>query len=130
MITTEQAIRLGRLQERIYRCIEDELRTDGHHKSYEGRLDAILSLPDLFHRGDDPTWTIELHCYVLPFEGRHQSWTARSLDDALAIAEAAIGRVAAHYEQARFDRAMLALDDDPFERDGAKVYGRTRGASK
>ena len=123
----DSSVRLARMQQRIYRCIEDELRQDGHHKSYEGAMEATLSLPNMFQQEIGPEWTVTLHCYVMALEGRHAHWTARTLPEALAKAESAIDKLCAPYEMARFARDMNACDDEPEEADGtATIYAASR----
>lgn len=127
MITTEQALRLGRLQERIYRCIEDELNRDPGHKSYEGALDITFSLPSIFEREKPASWSIELHAYVLDgMDGRHEHWRGATLEEALGAAEHGVNKIAQHYEFARFSRQMDAMCDGQNEQQGGKTYGAMR----
>ena len=127
MISAENMFRLARMQERIYRCIEDELREDSHHKSYEGAMDVTLSLPNIFEREKPPEWTIGLHAYVLDgMDGRHDHWSGRTIDEAIAVAEAGVNKIARGYEMRRFSRAMDAMCDDENERDGGTSYGRNK----
>jgi hypothetical protein len=127
MLTNDQAIRLGRMQERIYRCIEEELDRDPHHKSYEGALEITMGLPNIFSRGDGPTYTISLHAYVLStVSGRHEHWAGKTLSDALAKAEQGIDDICQDYEFARFARQMDAMCDDDCEQAGGTTYGDNR----
>lgn len=120
----DSMIRIATAQQRIFRCIEDELREDGHHKSYEGSMEVTLSLPNFFEPGA-PKWTISLHCYLL-IDGRHEHWTGRSLDEAVAQMEAAIAKICFPYEMRRFERDMGINVDDENEREGGTTYGPGR----
>lgn len=120
----DEAMRIAALRERLYRCIEDELREDGHHKSYEGALDVTLSFPNIFDRREPPHWTITWHCYVVPKDGRHFHWKGRTLAEAIAVAEAAADKIASGYEMKRFERDMEGCCDEPGEDDGTStIYG-------
>lgn len=131
MITTEQALRLGRLQERIFRCIEDELNRDPSHKSYEGALDITFSLPSIFERDKPGAWMIELHAYVLSgMDGRHEAWKGATLEEALGAAEHGVNKICRAYEMDRFSRAMDAMCDSENEIAGGKTYGPTRGEER
>lgn len=124
MIGPEESIRLAALRERLFRCIEDELNRDGHHKSYEGALEVTLAFPCIFERSQPPEWHIVWHCYVVPEEGRHVSWKGRTLAEALAQAEAAANKIAFPYEMARFTR-QDSMCRDEIENIGG---GTTEGA--
>lgn len=123
----DEMMRLAALQQRVFRCIEDELRRDPCHKSYEGRLEATMELPDIFSSDRTPRWTVSLSCYVLPLDGRHRSWSARTLAEAIVLAEAALDAVCSPYEFARFERDMSKCCDEAGENDGTStVYGAPR----
>lgn len=123
----DDAMRLAVLRERLYRCIEDELREDGMHKSYEGALDVTLSFPNIFEREKPPEWIITWHCYVVPDDGRHFHWGGRTLAEAIAVAEAASEKIAFKYEMKRFERDMAKCCDEPGEADGtAEIYGPSK----
>ncbi len=112
MMSCDEAIRLAALRERLYRCVEDELdKGDGHHKSDEGVLEVTLSFPDIFHRSDQPTWTITWNCYVVFDHGRSRSWSGKSLTEALAVAEAEAERICFPYEMARIEAVYAPADD-------------------
>lgn len=124
MIDQQSLFQLARLQERVFRCIEDELNMDGTHKSYEGAIDVTYSLPNIFEREQSPVWSISLHCYVMAhLDGRHRSVTAPSLPEAIAKAEQLIGGACERYEFQRFSRRMDAMCDEEAEIQGATVYG-------
>lgn len=117
----DSALRIACMQQRIFRCIEDELKEDGHHKSYEGAMEVTMSLPNYFEQGREPEWTVSLHCYVMALDGRHASWTGRTLPEAIAQAEAAIDKLCFSYEMKRFERDMGLCDDEPGEAEGDTV---------
>ena len=121
-MTPDDMIRIAAARERLFRCIEDELNRDGHHKSYEGAIDITVSLPNIFERNTPPQWTIEWHCYVVPESGRHISWQGRTLAEAVVVMEAAVEKICFPYEMTRFERSMEScVDDTDFD-------GSTEGA--
>jgi hypothetical protein len=121
------AMRLAALRERLYRCVEDELREDSGHKSYEGAMDVTLSFPSIFSRSEPPVWTITWHCYVVPESGRHFHWKGTTLAEAVAVAEAAAEKIAFGYEMKRFERDMGGCEDEPGEADGSVTsYGPSK----
>jgi hypothetical protein len=127
MIEQQDMLRIARLQERIYRCIEDELAEDGGHKSYEGALDICFRLPSIFDREETGSWEITLHCYVMQhLDGRHHSVSDKTLSGAIAKAEQLIGSACEKYEFMRFSREMDKMMDDPSELEGAVVYGENK----
>lgn len=131
MIGMDDAVRLAALRERLYRCIEDELREDPGHKSYEGAIDVTLSFPNIFNRSEPPSWTITWHCYVVPETGRHHDWSGRTLSEAIAVAEAEAEKIAFRYEMKRFERDMGGCVDEPGEADGsATIYGASKHEEK
>lgn len=117
-------MRIAVAQQRIFRCIEDELKEDGHHKSYEGSMEVTMSLPNFFEQGS-PTWTVSLHCYLL-VDGRHDSWTASTLSEAVAKMEDAVQKICSPYEMTRWEKSMGINVDDEHEKDGGTVYGPNR----
>lgn len=122
----ELATRITRAQQRLYRCIEDELRRDGHHKSYEGAVEVTMSLPNYFEQHQGITWLVEFHCYVL-CNGRHETWHGKTLAEAVAQFEAWSDKVAMPYEMTRFERDMGLNEDEPGEADGSvKIYADKR----
>lgn len=126
-MTIDEAMRLASLREQLFRCIEDELKKDGMHKSYEGAIDVTLSFPPIFERSNQPEWTITWHCYIVPESGRHHSWSGRTLAEAIAVAEAAARKIAFPYEMERFERDVGGCCDDPTEADGsATIYGSSK----
>ena len=127
MIEQQDMFRIARLQERIYRCIEDELAEDGGHKSYEGALDVCFKLPSIFNRSDSGEWEITLHCYVMQhLDGRHHSVTDKTLSGAISKAEQLLGSACDKYEFNRFSREMDKMMDDASELEGAVVYGSNK----
>ena len=127
MIGIDEMMRLAVLQQRAFRCIEDELRRDGHHKSYEGDMEVSLSMPGIFRDDRTPSWTVSFSCYVLPFDGRHDSWEGRTLAEAVALAERDLGKICDTYEMARFSRQMDMNMDERGESDGSStIHGELR----
>ena len=124
----DEMARLMAMRERVYRCIEDELDRDGHHKSYEGAWEVTMSIPEIFSRGEPIEWTVTLHCYVLDLSGRHEHWTGRTLAEAIAKAEHSINKICSPYEHERFAKRMANLEnvDGEYEGDGGTTYGPTR----
>ncbi len=117
-------MRIAVAQQRIFRCIEDALREDGHHKSYEGSMDITMSLPNFFEPGP-PKWSVTLNCYLL-VSGRHEIWEGRTLEEAVAQMEAAVQKICFPYEMQRFERDMGLNVDDENEADGGTTYGPAR----
>lgn len=132
MLSTDEALRLAAVRERLFRCIEDELRRDGHHKSYEGSIDVSLSFPNIFERDKAPEWCISWHCYVVDHpEDRHASFAGQTFREALALFEKWAQDVCWPYEMNRFERDMGGCVDDEEEASGeATIYGPTRGHSQ
>ncbi len=124
---SDEMLRLAVLQQRVFRCIEDELRDDGHHKSYEGAWDVTFSLPNFFERDKRPELTVTLHCYVIALNGRHHTWTGDTLAEAIAKAEHELGKVCYEYEYKRFAAHMLECVDEDGESSGdVVIYGDSR----
>lgn len=119
----EAMARVFRAQQRIYRCIEDCLKEDGHHKSYEGAMEVSLVLPNMFEQERGLVWSITLHCYLL-CDGRHETWSGKSLEECCAQMEAWADRELAEYEQKRWARDMGLNMDEEGEADGSVIiYG-------
>jgi hypothetical protein len=125
-MTIDESMRIAVVQQRLFRCIQDELKRDGHHKSYEGAIDVSLSLPNVFEQERGPRWTLEFHCYLL-CDGRHQSFTARTLPETVSQFEVWANEICAPYEMERFARDMGMLEDEDGEADGdVVIYGDKR----
>lgn len=69
-----------KLKELVNSCIEEYLKEDCGHKSYEGAWDVFLQFPDYFtgeHEGFSPIYVrLDLHCYILCPE-RHYAWEGK-----------------------------------------------------
>jgi len=60
-------------------------------------------------------------------DGRHHTWTAKTLAEAVAKAESAIDALCAPYEFKRFDNECMEIVDEEGEADGSLViYGPHR----
>lgn len=125
-MTIDESIRLAVLQQRVFRCIEDELESDNCHKSYEGAMDVTLSLPNIFVRDDKPKWHISLHCYVINMNGRHHNWTGDTLSEALAKAEHDLGKVCGEYEFKRFSNRLECVDEPGEATGDIEIHGDCR----
>jgi hypothetical protein len=119
-MTPDECLRLTALQQRVFRCIEDCLREDGHHKSYEGSMEVTMTLPNVFEQGGRIKWSVSLHCYLI-CDGRHDTWTGNTLSEALAKAEEKIDSYCQPYEMKRFERDMGLCDDEEGEADGSRT---------
>ena len=82
-----------RLRSMVGNYIEEYLKDDCGHKSYEGTWELTVCYPSYF---DDETfqagpevYVVVLHCYVLG-PGRHYDWHGKSWLEALEKAEADI----------------------------------------
>jgi len=86
-IVEEDWDRFMRLRERLFKAIKECLEIDSHCKSYEGRLDVELSLPNYFEEGEqEPTWGIHLACYLIG-PSRGEDWYGKSFRETLLRAE-------------------------------------------
>lgn len=103
MINAEGLLRLATLQQRVFRCIEDELEKDGHHKRYEGRFEIGYELPCFFQQHEKPTWSISFYCYLL-LPNRNEVFSDDTLSGAISKAEQIIGSICEPYETERFSK--------------------------
>ncbi len=88
MISKADAISLQKLRERIFSLIEKALvEPDGGSKSYEGQMS--IDFPGYFD--DQYQVSITLHCYILCV-GKHTTWSARNMQEALQKAWADVER--------------------------------------
>ena len=78
-------IRFEQLRKELFDAIDYNIKMDGHHKSYEGKLAMIWP-----HRFTDE-YQIELSCYVIG-PSRGYTWTGKSHEECLAKAEMDIRR--------------------------------------
>jgi len=86
-IRDEDWNRFLRLRECLFKAIGESLEIGGHCKSYEGRFDIEVSLPNYFE-GDEkkPMWCLHLACYLI---GSHRGvdWYGESFHSVLKSAE-------------------------------------------
>lgn len=85
-MTKEQRERFCRLRKTVARTIDEYLKEDCGHKSYEGTWELLISFPNFF---EDETaeakpdfYQIKLHCYIVG-PGRHYEWSGKNWNDAL-----------------------------------------------
>jgi hypothetical protein len=83
-------IRFDALRKRVMNAIAEELKKDGHCKSYEGTFEWTTCYPNYF---EDPEgkaapdfYVLRLHCYVLG-GGRHYEWCGETRTEVLEKAE-------------------------------------------
>src|SRR5690606_1576482 len=89
-----------------------ELRKDAPHKSMEGAVSVAFNLPPVVGDKDEPYWVIEAYSYLLCPNGRNQSWKGRTLNDALALAEAAIDEWCSPAEMEQFEEFAFGKRPD------------------
>ena len=86
-IKEEDWNRFLRLRERLFKAIKESLEIDGHCKSYEGRFDIEVSLPNYFEEGErEPLWCLHLACYLIG-PRRGEDWYGDSFHSILKSAE-------------------------------------------
>jgi hypothetical protein len=113
VITVEEIMRFNRLRHRAFRGIRDALAEDGHCKSYEGAFS--IHMPNYFTElspPSTPAWGIELHCYVIG-PNRQYEWVAPTFAEALAAAEADVGRWLAdedYFNEKDFEEACIKAE--------------------
>jgi hypothetical protein len=56
-------------RKRVFHLIDQEIRLDGHHKSYEGQFNIVFNNRFKYDE-DKPEICFELSCYVAPVGGR------------------------------------------------------------
>ena len=83
------------LRRTVYEYIEEYLKDDCGHKSYEGTWELLTSYPsyfdsDTFYDGPDAV-IATLHCYVLG-PHRHYEWRGRTWKEAFKQAKRDIDR--------------------------------------
>lgn len=99
-MSPEQIMRISELRSRVIRATYEAFRDDPAHKSSEGATEVSLCLPNMFEADMRPTWAISIYSYVLG-PGLH-TWTAKTLDEALALAEVEVGDWCREYELRAF----------------------------
>lgn len=102
MINFEEATRFIQLRESVIWATREALKEDDHHKSSEAACSIIFSLPDMFESDQRPTWSIQVYSYILGIG--NETWSAKSLTVALALAENEIERELEPYKMKEFER--------------------------
>lgn len=108
MMDFDAAFRAARLQELVKWGTLEAMKEDGHHKSSEGYMEIGYCMPGMFSDGQAPYWQVQIYSYVLG-PNRMHSWTGKSLDAALALAEAAVEEWTQDYKFKAFDRDMAQM---------------------
>ena len=87
-IAEEDWDRFLRLRERLFKAIKECLEVDNYCKSYEGRFDIELSLPNYFEAEEEhgPTWSIHIACYLVG-PSRGEDWYGKTFREALLCTE-------------------------------------------
>jgi len=106
MFTFDQAMRLARLQGRIWNALAEALREDGHRKSNDGMIELTYSMPAAFNHDKQPSWVLTICSYVLCDQGRSETFSAPSIEGALSMAEAYVSKICMGYEFRAFERAV------------------------
>jgi hypothetical protein len=108
MMDFDAAVRVARLQELVKWGTMESLKEDGHHKSSEGYMEIGYCLPPMFSDDQRPYWQVKIYSYVLG-PSRMHSWTGKTLDAALALAEAAVEEWTEEHRMRAFSRDMGKL---------------------
>lgn len=108
MMDFDTAIRIAKLQELVKWGTLEALKEDGCHKSSEAYMEIGYCLPGMFSDDERSYWQVQIYSYVLG-PNRMHSWTGKSLDAALALAEAAVGEWTYEYKMRAFDRDMSKM---------------------
>lgn len=109
MIDFDCSFRVARLQELVKWGTLEALKEDGHHKSSEAYMEVGYCLPGMFSDDQHPYWQVTIYSYVLGPDRMHSSWTGKSLDAALALAEAAVNEWTSEYKFKAFARDMESV---------------------
>jgi hypothetical protein len=81
---------LAKCRATVERGVAAALQRDCCHKSYEGRIEAVTVLPNVFEDDQRPKYLVRLDCYVMG-PNRHYEWEGyESLDAVLATATAVV----------------------------------------
>lgn len=105
MMDFDSAFRAARLQELVKWGTLEAMKEDGHHKSSEAYMEIGYCLPGMFSDERAPFWQVQIYSYVLG-PNRMHSWTGKTLDAAMALAEAAVDYWVQEYRFKAFDRDM------------------------
>lgn len=85
-MTKEEKSLFRVLRSKVGAYIEDYLKEDCGHKSYEGTWELTVSFPSYFeddtYNAPPESFTVQLHCYVLGPQ-RHYSWSGKTWMKAL-----------------------------------------------
>lgn len=109
MISFDEAFRAARLQELVKWGTLEAMKEDGHHKSSEAYMEVGYCLPGMFSNDDRPYWQVQIYSYVLG-PSRMHSWTGKTLDAAMALAEDAVKEWTDEYKFKAFARDMSKLE--------------------
>lgn len=104
----DTAVRIARLQELVKWGTREAMKEDGHHKSSEAYMEIGYCLPGMFADDERPYWQVQIYSYVLGPHRMH-SWTGKTLDSALTLAEAAVDKWTEEYRHRAFERDMAKL---------------------
>lgn len=108
MLNFDTAFRAARLQELVKWATLEAMKEDGHHKSSEAYMEIGYCMPGMFSDGECPYWQVQIYSYVLG-PNRMHSWTGKSLDAALALAEDAVADWTQEYKFKAMDREMSKM---------------------
>lgn len=108
MMDFDTAFRAARLQELVKWGTLEAMKEDGNHKSSEAYMEIGYCLPGMFSDDNHPYWQVQIYSYVLG-PNRMHSWTGKTLDAALALAEAAVENWTMEYKMKAFDRDMSKM---------------------
>ena len=114
MMDFDTAFRAARLQELVKWGTREAMKEDGHHKSSEAYMEIGYCLPGMFSDEQAPYWQVQIYSYVLG-PNRMHSWTGKTLDAAMALAESAVDDWVEQYRLKAFERDMGQMV--PQERD-------------
>ncbi len=109
MLSFDEAFRVARLQELVRWGTLEAMKEDGHHKSSEAYMEIGYCLPGMFSNDDRPYWQVQIYSYVLG-PNRMHSWTGKTLDAAIALAEADVGKWTDEYKFRAFARDMNKME--------------------
>lgn len=105
MMDFDTAFRAARLRELVKWGTLEAMKEDGHHKSSEAYMEIGYCIPGMFADNDAPYWQVQIYSYVLG-PNRMHSWTGKTLDAAMALAEAAVEEWTEEYRFAAMNRDM------------------------
>lgn len=112
MLSFDETRRIIQLRERVRTSTYEAMKGDGHHKSGEGSVSVSFCLPNIFD-GDTPSWLVGVYSYVLG-PNRNHIFHGKTLPEALAKAEDAVGEWCMPWEMRMFEREA-GIEDGPPE---------------